>query len=197
MRTPGLAVWLLRTLGSGDWIEVLLGDLIEEREQGRSRWWFWQQVVVAVAVDVLATVQTHKRLAIESVVVGWAALMSLSSLSGELITRPLVLQLFAGRGLTGWGIALLHLPEWALTMFGSSWLVARLHPRYSFAMANAFVASFLANHAATVAWLVGSRCLHGQPISANDWWNLLTVPFTFGLMLAGAVRGARRPAPLS
>jgi hypothetical protein len=34
-RTPTLALWFLRTLGSGDSIEVLIGDLTEECEWGK------------------------------------------------------------------------------------------------------------------------------------------------------------------
>ena len=195
-RTPKLALWLLRTCGSGDSIDPLIGDLIEERERGRSLGWFWRQAITAMATGVVATVWTHKRLATESAVVGWAVLAILSLVSGELITGPLVFQLFAGRGMSAWEIGLLHLPEWAITMFGSSWVVARLHPRLSFGMACAFIASFLALHAGTVGWLMASSLLHNQAIALNDWTNLLNVPFTFALMVAGAVAGARRPLRL-
>lgn len=46
---PRLAVMLLSRFGPRD--EVLAGDLVEEFESGRSRWWFWQQVLAAVASE--------------------------------------------------------------------------------------------------------------------------------------------------
>ena len=47
---PRLAVLLLNRFGPQD--EVLAGDLVEEFESGRSRWWFWQQVLTAVTSEV-------------------------------------------------------------------------------------------------------------------------------------------------
>jgi hypothetical protein len=43
---PRLATWILERFGPGD--EGLTGDLIEELGRGRSRVWFWRQVIGAV-----------------------------------------------------------------------------------------------------------------------------------------------------
>jgi hypothetical protein len=45
MARPLLALWLLERFGSCGPREALIGDLLEEIAQGRSRFWVWQQVL--------------------------------------------------------------------------------------------------------------------------------------------------------
>jgi hypothetical protein len=45
---PRLALWILERFGPDD--EGLTGDLIEELDRGRSRVWFWRQVIGAVTM---------------------------------------------------------------------------------------------------------------------------------------------------
>lgn len=45
-----VATWLLTRAGLDD---ALVGDLIEQRHAGRSRIWFWRQVVIAILVGAL------------------------------------------------------------------------------------------------------------------------------------------------
>jgi signal peptidase I len=45
---PGLATWLLQHCGSGYRSESMAGDLIEEYHAGRSRAWYWRQVLLAI-----------------------------------------------------------------------------------------------------------------------------------------------------
>jgi hypothetical protein len=45
---PRLALWLLRRLGSSYHAESLVGDLIEQYQEGRSRAWYWGQVAAAI-----------------------------------------------------------------------------------------------------------------------------------------------------
>ena len=45
MAPPLLALWLLERFESHGAREALVGDLIEEIAQGRSRFWVWQQVL--------------------------------------------------------------------------------------------------------------------------------------------------------
>ena len=42
---PLLALWLLERVDSYGNREALIGDLVEEIAQGRSRFWIWQQVL--------------------------------------------------------------------------------------------------------------------------------------------------------
>jgi hypothetical protein len=46
---PRIAAWLLRYFGSSANNDVVIGDLDERYRQGRSRVWYWRQVLVALA----------------------------------------------------------------------------------------------------------------------------------------------------
>jgi hypothetical protein len=54
---PKLATWLLQLLAAGRHSESLAGDLMEQFAQGRSRLWYWRQVVMAI---VLARVRAFR-----------------------------------------------------------------------------------------------------------------------------------------
>jgi hypothetical protein len=45
---PKLALWLLKVWGSPYRNEALAGDLIEQYQEGRSRAWYWRQVIAAI-----------------------------------------------------------------------------------------------------------------------------------------------------
>lgn len=45
---PRAATWLLIRCGSDFYGESLAGDLCEQYQDGRSRWWYWRQVAVAI-----------------------------------------------------------------------------------------------------------------------------------------------------
>jgi hypothetical protein len=47
---PKFALWLLKRLGSPYQGEALAGDLIEQYQDGRSRAWWWRQVIVAIVL---------------------------------------------------------------------------------------------------------------------------------------------------
>jgi hypothetical protein len=47
---PKLATWLLERLSSGYHRESLEGDLFEEYARGRTRFWYWRQVLIAIFV---------------------------------------------------------------------------------------------------------------------------------------------------
>ncbi len=45
---PRAATWLLICWGSDFYGESLAGDLCEQYQEGRSRWWYWRQVAAAI-----------------------------------------------------------------------------------------------------------------------------------------------------
>lgn len=51
---PRSAIWFLRHACPGSNNEALAGDLVERFREGRSRGWFWKQVLIAIAVGVFA-----------------------------------------------------------------------------------------------------------------------------------------------
>jgi hypothetical protein len=82
---PRVATWILRTLGSGPEIEALLGDLCEAYATGRSRAWFWWQVLLAIPVTFADTVHAHPFLIARALGAGWLALMSVSDIAPRVI----------------------------------------------------------------------------------------------------------------
>lgn len=47
---PRIATWLLERLGPDYRREALVGDLLEEYEQGRTHGWYWRQAMVAICI---------------------------------------------------------------------------------------------------------------------------------------------------
>jgi ABC-type sugar transport system permease subunit len=47
---PKLALWVLKQWGSPYHSESLAGDLIEQYQEGRSRAWYWKQVLAAIYI---------------------------------------------------------------------------------------------------------------------------------------------------
>lgn len=56
---PGLAVWWLQYACPAKDNEALTGDLIERFREGKTRGWFWRQVLIAFAVGVLGEIRVH------------------------------------------------------------------------------------------------------------------------------------------
>jgi hypothetical protein len=81
--------WLLRSFGSGDRIESLLGDLIEEYRDGRSALWFWYQALCAIVVTFMSEARDHKLLMLRAIAVGWGASLVYASIFYAL--QPLLL----------------------------------------------------------------------------------------------------------
>ena len=75
---PRSALWVLAFVWRGHYGDSLTGDLIEQFQQGRSRWWFWRQVVVALLIAPL-----------RSTVRKWLAVFGLVALGAYLSFRVL------------------------------------------------------------------------------------------------------------
>ena len=71
---PSLARWLLQHFGSSPNNDAIMGDIAEQYAQGRSRIWYWQQVVTAIALGMITECWNHKLLAGQALVRGWLVL---------------------------------------------------------------------------------------------------------------------------
>jgi hypothetical protein len=70
---PKVATHLLMCLGPED--ESLTGDLFEEYGAGRSRLWYWRQVLSAILVGAAGDFRHHPRPAVRAVLIGWVVLI--------------------------------------------------------------------------------------------------------------------------
>jgi len=121
---PALATKLLESFVPQRTSEALLGDLIEQYEAGRSRTWYWQQVILALVISAGREGRTSKLQAVRAVVVGY-----LSGASFFYFTTWL-----AGRFVGGYmglytAYFLVFLPLAFFSFVASGWLVRRWHSR--------------------------------------------------------------------
>jgi hypothetical protein len=59
MARPVLALWLLERFDSYGTREALIGDLVEEIAQGRSRFWVWRQVLALCGLAAVGHVRSY------------------------------------------------------------------------------------------------------------------------------------------
>jgi len=69
---PRIATWLLKRFGCSPKNDSLVGDLIEHRQSGRSRFWYWKQVLVAIAAGLVGEIREHKLLTVRAIAIGWS-----------------------------------------------------------------------------------------------------------------------------
>src|SRR5687768_4444590 len=76
---PKVARWLLWQLAPGPHLETVDGDLAEPFRAGRSRSWYWRQVLLTVVVTTYEEITRHKMLAIGALFLGWISIVSVFS----------------------------------------------------------------------------------------------------------------------
>ena len=73
MSAPAFATWLLQKFRPSD--EALLGDLLEERPNGRSTAWYWRQVMGAIVTGSVKDIRRSSILALRAMATGWIVLL--------------------------------------------------------------------------------------------------------------------------
>jgi len=102
MRTSrAITVWLFDRL---DLDSALVGDLLEERARGRSAFWYWRQVVIAMCLVICRALLDHKMLALRAVATGCATNFALMFLFETLLPNlaPLGPTASARTWIIGW-----------------------------------------------------------------------------------------------
>ena len=125
-----IAVWLFDCL---DLDSALVGDLLEERARGRSAFWYWRQVVVAICLAIWRALVDHKLLALRALAIGCATNYALMVLVERLL--PHLSPLGPNASAKAWiiGLSLILLIQ-SLT----GWVVARTHRAQAVPMITAF-----------------------------------------------------------
>lgn len=63
---PKLATRILQTFNCHPGDEAILGDLEERYQQGRTRTWYWNQIIRTIAVGIFHDIRSHKLLAVRA-----------------------------------------------------------------------------------------------------------------------------------
>ena len=139
-KPPAVAAWLLNRFGSSEMNDALAGDLAEHYRCGRSRWWYWREVVVGLSVGVLSDAWRHKLIVPLALLLGWLVtanvgprLMKLM-IAGPQHVASIAVAEFAMGCLTGLLLALLYRPRHIapILFFAMSYLAAEdLYPLLS------------------------------------------------------------------
>jgi hypothetical protein len=119
---PALATALLELLIPPRTSAGLIGDLIEEYRNGRSRTWYWQQTIVALMMSAFREGREHKLQAGSAIVLGYLCGASLcyfmTSAAGKFVGPYTVV-----------GAYLLFLPLAFISAATSGWILSRTHSR--------------------------------------------------------------------
>ena len=67
---PSLGAWALKQLCAGD-VDSVLGDLEERYHRGKTKAWYWRQVLLAIVASALNDIRNHKLSTIGPLIVAW------------------------------------------------------------------------------------------------------------------------------
>ena len=97
-KPPRVATWLLEHFRSGSRNDYITGDLMEAYQCGRSRAWYWRQVLTAITVSFCQEIMSHPVLALRAIAIGWAAWFLYYDGIGPRLMGPFVRRFFVPSG---------------------------------------------------------------------------------------------------
>ena len=160
--------------------EGLAGDLNEDLHAGRSRAWYWRQVIGAVASRITHDIRAYPYLTFRAVATGWIAL--------SILALP-----FSDQEFVIWAgswLALIRPAQYAIC----GWVVARLHRDHRVAMVAASTMFLLVTNTLRTTfafWAMGH--FSGQSISLRpSQWVVVMVGLILPLFtMLGGLSGRR------
>jgi hypothetical protein len=72
---PRLATWILDTFATGTQHESMAGDIAERYRDGRSRLWYWRQVLTAILKSLWRQIRISGDFAIRALLSSWGLVM--------------------------------------------------------------------------------------------------------------------------
>jgi peptidoglycan/LPS O-acetylase OafA/YrhL len=123
-RPPVIATWLLDRFGASPQIETIAGDLLEQYQQGRSRLWYWREVITAILMGAWSEFRQHSLLMLRAVAMGWL-LIFLWGRAVAPIEISFLVQYFSDAPLGPLQLSLLTLLIEGPLAVAAGWIVAR------------------------------------------------------------------------
>jgi len=180
-KMPALATALLLRFGPQD--DSFVGDLAEEYSGGRSRAWYWRQVLAAIALASRRQIGAHPLRTAMAVATGWATLL-LFFTPADRVAGSLAAWLWGWDRQTAYQTGVwwpFAITAWMVSYAGfivSAAVVARVHRRQAGPMLVAYAFSMLvAQMASAVTIEVLSRL----------WDNRVPVPHTLFYLVSVAL----------
>jgi len=119
---------MLRHFGCSPNTDAVVGDLVERFADGRSRLWYWGQVLTAILISLFREVRSHKLLVFRGLLTGWAVLIVFIYASGQLRELMQGLAIWSKYWRHWWMLPVAVTGSEIVFSLASGWLVARLHP---------------------------------------------------------------------
>lgn len=156
--TPPAFATRLLTLFMDPGNQALVGDLLEQYSEGRSRWWYWRQVAAAVAQSAFGHACEHPISSLGSVLAGCMTLYAFGAVIGVLRTQLTVGSLINLR--LWWGEHNGPSLEWPLVIawstvgsIASGWIVARTQGIRWAGTVFLFLATYFVIELGLLGWL--------------------------------------------
>jgi hypothetical protein len=176
-KPPFIAAWLLDRFGANPQHDAVAGDLLEQYRLGRSRFWYWREVITAIIVGTWAQFTEHPLMVLRAVAMGWLFAFLLSKTVWPYWT-PLVVR-YVIDAPQAWQPLLLELLIDGPGVVAVGWILARFGRQCRIAAIVAHVASMIAFTAVNI-WR--------NPQIYDDWqWGtfFLLFPVMISLLLLG------------
>jgi hypothetical protein len=165
----------------------MTGDLIEQCELGRSRWWLWKQLAAIVIVRAATTASANKLVTIRGVLLGWAVLAMWAALLNTLETQVSVGVLMP---MKFWWWQHVGLPVEPLAIvavacvagWSSGRCVARFHRPVELPVVVVFLATYLLDVVGSLAWF-GTAIVRDPHHYASSEWLTVSISITSGLIV--------------
>jgi cytochrome c biogenesis factor len=125
---PFIATWLLEYFLPETDNHPIAGDLIEAYRGGRSRIWYWREVLTAILLCISSETKRHPISALRAVSVGWLICLFCYRVVEPRLFYPIAVRLLGGN--SGYPFSPAMLTWFALSLvvlMGSGYVVSRLH----------------------------------------------------------------------
>lgn len=199
---PHAATWLLERIGRRSRLDPLIGDLVEQFQEGRTRLWYWRQALGTVVIDLARTLRSHAFSFIAAVVVGFALIWLLDAgypyafqpLNENLLAlsrHPWTAQAVLRVG----GMEMCGLLADALIMV-TAWAVTRIHRSHPRAVLSVFAAAVTVRYLPGLARLVIHAVTDPRftaPLVSRHLHLMMPVAWQALCILAAGLWVVRRP----
>jgi hypothetical protein len=168
-KPPIPATWLLEHFLPGSENDHIIGDLMEAFQSGRSRMWYWKEVLAAIVIGVSKETVKHPLLALRAIAFGWGSWLLFYYAVAPKVLYPVFRRIFTPSGFPFSPGQLIWTVTSLLVLIGSGWIVARFHRPNRITTVLLFAFSVFIVQLRTFPWLWST--------AANSLTNTRFLPY--------------------